>query len=178
MGDAAEQAALERTRVLIGTEAVLHRVGQAAVVVFLDFDQELTASRYRAGEQALALLARAARMAGPRRRAHRVVVQTRLPDHPAVQAALHADPGLLVQAEAPIREALRLPPTAAMAAVSGKGGPAFVEALEQVPDLQVLGDAEGGWLVRAASHRVLCDALAAVPRPTERLRIEVDPLRV
>jgi primosomal protein N' (replication factor Y) (superfamily II helicase) len=38
--------------------------------------------------------------------------------------------------------------------------------------------AEGRWLVRAADHRVLCDALAAVPRPPGRLRIEVDPLRV
>ena len=31
------------------------------------------------------------------------------------------------------------------------------------------------WLVRAPDHAVLCDALAAAPRPAERLRVEVDP---
>ena len=36
---------------LIGTEAVLHRVGSASLVVFLDFDQELLAPRYRAGAE-------------------------------------------------------------------------------------------------------------------------------
>ena len=41
----------------------------ADAVAFLDFDQELLAPRYRAAEQALALLARAARLVGrPRRR--------------------------------------------------------------------------------------------------------------
>ena len=56
------------TRVVIGTEAALHRAGEADLVAFLDFDQELSAVRYRANEQAMALLTRAARLAGPRRR--------------------------------------------------------------------------------------------------------------
>ncbi len=43
-------------RVLVGTEAVLHQVDSADVVAFLDFDQELLAPRFRAGEEALALL--------------------------------------------------------------------------------------------------------------------------
>ena len=45
--------------VVLGTEAVLHRVRSADAVVFLDIDQELLAPRYRAGEESLALLARA-----------------------------------------------------------------------------------------------------------------------
>ena len=36
----------------------------------------------------------------------------------------------------------------------------------------------GRWLLRAPDHRTLCDALAAAPRPTGRVRVEVDPLRV
>ena len=56
--------ALPDAPVLIGTEAVLHRAGSASMVVFPDFDHELLAPRYRAGEQALALLALASRLVG------------------------------------------------------------------------------------------------------------------
>ena len=78
----------------VGTEAVLHQVPDAAVVAFLDLDQELLAPRYRAAEQALALVARARpapRRAGPG--AAGSLLQTRLPQHEVVTAALHADPG-------------------------------------------------------------------------------------
>ena len=56
--------------VVVGTEAALHRAGRADAVAFLDFDQSLTAPRYRAAEQAMALLVLAARLVGgrPRRR--------------------------------------------------------------------------------------------------------------
>ena len=37
---------------------------------------------------------------------------------------------------------------------------------------------DGAWRLRAPDHETLCDALAAVPRPPGRLRIEVDPLRI
>ncbi|MEO6628159.1 MAG: hypothetical protein ABIP03_06265, partial [Aquihabitans sp.] len=73
-------ANLRSARLLIGTEAVLHRVHRAHAVAFLDFDQELLALRYRAAEQALGLLARAGRIvrrgSGGR---GRVLVQTRTP---------------------------------------------------------------------------------------------------
>ncbi len=64
-----QSASLPDCDVLVGTEAVLHRAKHADVVAFLDLDAELLAPRYRAGEQAMALLARAARLVGgPRRR--------------------------------------------------------------------------------------------------------------
>ena len=50
--------------VYVGTEAVLHRVDRADTVAFLDFDREVLAPRYRAAEQAFALLVRAARLVG------------------------------------------------------------------------------------------------------------------
>ncbi len=80
------------TRVVVGTEATLHQIDRADVVAFLDADQELLAPRYRAAEQALGLLARAARVVGDKAGGGRVVVQTFVPRHEAVQAALHADP--------------------------------------------------------------------------------------
>jgi hypothetical protein len=68
--------------VVVGTEAVLHRVRAVGTVVFLDFDQELLAPRYRAGEQALALLARADRAPLDARRAR---------DEVAVQLRAHSE---------------------------------------------------------------------------------------
>lgn len=171
--------AVPDTPVVVGTEAVLHRVGPAgvpvSVVAFLDFDQELLAPRYRAGEQALGLLVRAARLVGRRRAGRRIIVQTRLPDHDVLTAVLHADPSSWAAGEAERRRELRLPPSTALALVSGEAAPTFVEG---IGGLEVQGPADGRYRLRADDHRTLCDALAAAPRPPGRLRVEVDPLRV
>ena len=163
--------------VLVGTEAVLHRRSRAAVVAFLDLDQELLAPRYRAAEEAMALLARAARMVGPRHGRGRILLQTRLPDHETIDAVVNADPSRLAVVESARRAALRFPPETALAAVSGEAAAGFAEALTGRQGLEVMGPAAQRWLVRAGNHRILCDALAATPRPSGRLRVEVDPLR-
>jgi primosomal protein N' (replication factor Y) len=165
--------------VLVGTEAVLHRATSASLVVFLDFDHELLAPRYRAGEQALALLALASRVVGGRRRQGRVVVRTRLPDHEVLAAALHADPGRLVTAEEPRRALLRLPPTTALALVSGDGADEFVTRLECADrTVEVGGSAAGHFLIRAPGSDALADALASAGQPTPGTRIEVGPRQV
>ncbi len=166
------------SRVVIGTEAVLHRVEQADVVVFLDLDQELLAPRQRAFEQALALLARAAGLLGPRRDGGRLVLQTRQPDHEVVQAARRADPSIVAVAERDRRKALGTPPYGAQVLVSGAGAAAFMAALGTPPGVRIRGPLDGRWLLRADTHRLVLDALAATPRPSSRLRVEVDPLRV
>jgi primosomal protein N' (replication factor Y) len=166
-------------RVVVGTEAVLHQTaGPVGVVAFLDLDQELLAPRYRAGEQAMALLARAARLLGGRATGGRLVVQTRTPSHPVVQAALHADPDRWADDERARRQELGYPPYSALAAVSGAAAPAFVDNLGHPLGIEILGPADGRWLLRAADHGTLCDALAATARPPGRMRLEVDPLRV
>jgi primosomal protein N' (replication factor Y) (superfamily II helicase) len=166
------------SRVVIGTEAVLHRLDRADVVVFLDFDQELLAPRQRASEQALALLARAARLLGPRRDGGRLVLQTRQPEHEVVQAALRADPSIVAVAERDRRKTLGIPPYGAQVLVSGSGGPEFMAAFGEPPGIRIRGPIDGRWLLRADEHPVLLDALAVTPRPSSRLRVEVDPLRV
>lgn len=166
------------SRVVVGTEAVLHRVASADAVAFLDFDQELVAPRYRASEQALGLLARAARVVRGRVDHGRVLVQTRQPGNVVLAAALHADPARVAAEDAVLRRALRLPPTVAMAVVSGVAAAALVEAIGRPVGLTVDGPADGGWRLSAADHRILCDALAAASRPAGRVRIEVDPLRI
>lgn len=166
------------TRVVVGTEALLHQVRQADVVAFLDADQELLAPRYRAAEQALGLFARAARLVGDKAGGGRVVVQTFVPRHEAVQAALHADPARAAAAERERREMLRFPPVTAMAEVSGAAAPAFIDGLGAPLGVEVLGPSDDRWLLRAVDHRTLCDALAAAERPAGRLRVAVDPHRV
>lgn len=163
----------ERNGIYVGTEAVLHRVREADVVAFLDFDSELLAPRYRAAEQAFVLLVRAARMLGPRSRGGRLIIQTFEPDHPAVQAALLSDPARVAAPEAVRRRDLLLPPFGALARVSGPGATEFVirSGLAHAPD----GD---GVLVRAASWDELGPVLAGTPRPKgSRIRVEVDPAR-
>jgi primosomal protein N' (replication factor Y) len=175
--------AAPHARIVVGTEAVLQRGMRADAVAFLDLDQEVLAPRYRAVEQAFALVARAARVvagSGPARGGRaggRLLLQTRLPEHEVVEAALHADPGRVAEAERARRSLLRFPPFAALAEVSGAAAPAFMDALGRPDAVDVAPVGEGRWLLRAPDHGTLCDALASTPRPPGRLRIEVDPLR-
>ena len=166
-------------RAVAGTEALLHQPPpNVGVIAFVDFDQELMAPRYRASEQAMALLARAARILGPRANGGRLIVQTRNPHHRVLDAVVQADPGRMVDEERAKRRELGFPPSTAMAEVSGAAAPEFIEVLGLPLGIEVLGPVDGRWLLRAADHRTLCDALATTPRPSGRVRIEVDPLRV
>ncbi|MEM7142990.1 MAG: hypothetical protein AAF548_18350 [Actinomycetota bacterium] len=167
-----------KRRVAIGTEAVLHRVDRADVVVFLDLDQELLAVRQRAAEQAMALLGQAARIVGGRGDGGRIVVQTRQPDHEVVVAAGRGDPGIVAVAERDRRRPLRLPPYGAQVAISGSGGAELVESFGDVAGVAVRGPVDDRWLVRADSLDSILDRLAEIPRPAARVRVEVDPLRV
>ena len=174
-------------RVVIGTEAVLHQVESAAIVAFLEFDQELTAPRYRAHEQALALLVRAGRLVGGRRGVEpgRVVVQTRLPDHEVLAAAMSAEPDSLNESERERRALFELPPVATIAVIGGDAAGAFVEAIAAAsvvvagpPDLRIDQGAPGQWMIRSADRRGLLDLLATIERPPGRLRLQIDPLRL
>ena len=174
-----------RARVIVGTEAVLHRLERADAVVFLDFDTELMAPRLRAAEEALGLLARAARLVSRSGRRARqspggaIVVQTRLADHPAVLAGVRGDPSLLSGPEQELRAEIRMPPLTALARITGATADAYGEALrEAAPDgVEVLGPNDAEWSVVAPDHESLCDLLASVARPAGRLRVEVDPIR-
>ncbi|MGH9046023.1 MAG: hypothetical protein ACRDVW_01780, partial [Acidimicrobiales bacterium] len=162
--------------VLVGTEAVLHRVRSADLVAFLDFDIHLLAPRLSAGEESLTLLARAARLVGGRAApgAGLVVVQTRLADHEVLTAATSGNPTVLLEHELAVRRELDLPPFCAMAELSGPGAAAFFGALGL--EGSALGDER--WLVRALDHDTLCDRLGETPRPKERVRVMVDPAGV
>ncbi len=174
--------------VLVGTEAVLHRVRRSSarpvgLVAYLEFDQELLALRYRATEQALWLLVRGARAVGTD---GWLLVQTRMPDHEVLRAVAARDPQLAMIPEVGRRRAAGFPPFGGLAELSGvteaveAAGVALVER-----GVSVLGPSP--WrsgaraLVVAKTAETLADALAvAAPqgRRHGRLRVEVDPLRV
>lgn len=176
------------SQVLIGTEAVLHRVERARLVAFLDFDQELLAPRFRAAEQAHWLLVRAIRLVGPRGQGGSILVQTRIPDHDVLGAAASADPDALAARELERRAALGLPPVRALAVAEGTADAVAVlaDGLAAEPQVEVAGPVPATrgaerLLVRADTVAGLCDALAAAAPAAHhegRVRIEVDPLRV
>jgi primosomal protein N' (replication factor Y) len=178
--------------VLIGTEAVLHRVGdRVGLVAYLELDQELLAPRARAAEQAVWLLVRGARLLGDAAAndAGRLLLQTRLPEHEVVQAVRQGEPMRVVTAETPRRQALGFPPFGGLAEVRGCAE-AVTPVCEAVAEagVTVLGPVADGTsgstraLLRAPSFAALCDALAApgvdAARAKGRLRIDVDPRRV
>jgi primosomal protein N' (replication factor Y) len=177
------EAAAPPPAVLIGTEAVLHRVRRAAAVSFLDIDLHLLAPRLSATEDTLSLLVRAGRLVGPRGSGAvwaRVQTQTRVPDHPVLVAAAAGEPTRVLDAEADIRRAAGLPPFSALALVSGSLAGTYAETLAVAvaanPRVSVTPLDGARFLVQAPDHRELCDVLAAAPRPAGRgLRVEVDP---
>jgi primosomal protein N' (replication factor Y) len=173
-----EESVDAKSRLVVGTEAALHRVPRADAVVFLDFDQHLLAPRFGADEEALALLARASRLVGGRQSGGRILVQTRIPDHEVLRAAVHANPSLLAEPERKLREELALPPFGALALLRGPASADYAKALRANDRLSVSSLDPDRWLVRAADHPILCDGLESVPRPPGRLRVEVDPTDV
>ncbi len=186
---AADETAVFAAPVLIGTEAVLHRVRRAAAVAFLDIDLHLLAPRLSAAEETMALFVRAARLVGARGAGppwSRMQAQTRVPEHPLLRAVALGEPEEVLAEEVGMRRMSALPPFAALAVVSGALAPAYAQALGQDAatsdatatdgvSLAALGDDR--FLLRADTHDPLCDLLARTPRPSGRgLRVEVDPV--
>jgi primosomal protein N' (replication factor Y) len=120
----------------------------------------------------------AARLVGPRSQGGRVVVQTRLPDHRVLRAAVRADPSRLAVTEGELRRAMGLPPHGALAEISGAGAGELVAPLSARPDVTVLGPRnDGRYLLRAGGPDALAGVLARADRPLARVRVAVDPPR-
>lgn len=165
-----------RAGVFVGTEAVLHRVEHAEVVVFLDIDGELLAPRFRAGEATLALVVLAARRVAER--GGEVWLQTHHPEHELLDGLRCGDLSAFVTAETQRRRQLALPPFGALARISGPGAE---DAADQLAGSLYVSVArrDGEVLVRAATHEVLADEMARLERDkNSRWRVAVDPPRV
>ena len=173
-GHGRHPADLPDADVLVGTEAVLHRLGPTDgfdAVAFVDFDQELLAPRVRAGRGGPG-------PAGPRlpagRRPGRAGAGPDPPPRPSGRPGGRSSPtpACSPDEEEPLRRALRLPPVTAVALVSGPGAGAYVEGLRADRAARGPGPRPrtAGWS-RPPTRPTLADALAAVPRPPGRLRV-------
>ncbi len=195
-----DDAAAGRLDVLVGTQVLAkgHHFPALTLVGVVDADIGLGGGDLRAGERTLQLLHQVAGRAGRAALAGRAIVQTHLPDHPAIRAVALGDlPGFRAR-EAEERRAAGLPPYGRLAAiiVSGPEPPA-VRALGQslastaprLQGLRVLGPAPAPLALLRGRHRerllvlatpevdlvaVLRRWLAGVRAPG-RLRVQVDP---
>ena len=170
-------AANAASLVYIGTEAALHRVSSADVVVFLDFDNELFAPTYRAGEQAWTLLIHATRLLKGSSKAL-IVLQSQDASNTQYADFVSPDPQLLIEREQKKREVMQLPPYAAMARVVF-ADPTFNPADWAHCKLAFSSSVKTAeFLVRAENDEALSQGIAQLrDELSTRFRCYVDPMR-
>jgi primosomal protein N' (replication factor Y) len=165
-------------RLIVGTEAVLHRTRDLDDVVLLDIDAELLAPRYRAAESAMALIARSAWAVSRSAKGPRVLVQTRDATHPALRALVNSDIKSFVDHTTDQRRALDLPPFSSLVQLSGEGVGRAEEALRQDMLVQVARVDDETILVKASTDAQLDESLdAAGIGAGGDVRVARDPLR-
>ena len=170
-------AANAASLVYIGTEAALHRVSSADVVVFLDFDNELFAPTYRAGEQAWTLLIHATRLLKGSSKAL-IVLQSQDASNTQYTDFVSPDPQLLIEREQKKRKVMQLPPYAAMARVVF-ADPTFNPADWTHCKLAFSSSVKTAeFLVRAENDEALSQGIAQLrDELSTRFRCYVDPMR-
>ena len=128
--------------VVVGTAAAVKDVGplRLDLVAILDADRALARAGIHAGEQTLATWMEAAAWAGPRSEGGRVVLHSRRPAHPAVQALVRWDPVPFLLAQARSRAEAGFAPGQAIFRITGEGG--LEAALQEAGATNVL--ATGG----------------------------------
>lgn len=163
--------------VYVGTEAVLHRLQSAEVVVFADFDSELMSSRLSTQESAWSLMAKAARLVG---KSGRVIVQTRQPHHPVVTAMqrLSRSEGTSylewARDELRSRRQFGLPPYAVAAHLEGVDA-----SMVHAPTGLRLADFGDHVLLTAPTHAELLSGIEEIRNQcSERVRVVIDPVRI
>lgn len=174
------------TPILAGTERDLVEIGPQHLVVAVDVDGLALGHDYRAGEEGLRVLARAANALG-RGRGRRLMAQTSMPDAPLLQTLRRGDPLPYLTSLLEERAALGLPPASEMIAIEVRGELEVerVDAeIRSLPGATVLGPAETGG---AGRRWLLQGRLGTLRRPIRPLvqrwrdsgltvRIDADPI--
>lgn len=161
----------------VGTEAVLRRVDHADAVIFCDIDRDLGAPRLTAPREVLADIARAARVVG----AHgRVVIQSRDPLHPVLEAVTSADPDAALadylDRDVATRRTLGLPPFSTLVVISAERPLDLVDA-PSLPGVDWFTERDS-LVARVSSASDVADTVAAVTASVgQRVRVHVAPSR-
>lgn len=166
--------------VLVGTLAAAHAVNEVGSVCAADLDQLLARPDFRAAERALQTLHE---LAGVLREGGRFLIQTREPEHHAVQAFTRRSYRFFHDRELAIRKQTGYPPFGTVVRVE-----AAADALDELSrDLaaaggQVVGAVErrgrASALVRAPSVEPLLEPLRTFAAAHARTKIDVDPVDV
>lgn len=194
----AREFAAGRLRLIVGTQMLL-RAGELrpTLVGVIDADFALHLPDFRGGERTLQRLRAVAAMAtgGPRSEA---VLQTRMPDHPAVRALATDDDEAAYRLELETRRELGFPPYTALARViataatreAAAGLASKLAACARAAGVEVLGPAflsngsgraafRQQCLLRATDRAAVCAAARAVlgvpAGKGARITVEVDP---
>jgi primosomal protein N' (replication factor Y) len=176
-------AAPSSSRVQVGSEADLASLEPVDLAVAVDADGLILGTNYRAGEEALRILARlVGKVAG---RSSRGLIQTTMPDHAVIHALRSGDPLPFLTEEIEQRRRLGFPPAGQLMVVELSGEvPAVADG-----QLRALGAAVMGPATRNGHHRWLLQGKDLGKARTElrplvqrwrdagvSVRIDVDPL--
>jgi len=150
------------TRILIGTQMIAkgHDIPGVTLVGVIDADVALGLPDFRAAERTAQILCQVAGRAGRGDRPGRVVIQTRQPEHYALQAAQLQDLELLREREAPLRKLLMYPPYGYLSRILCEDA-SDQRSLQTAEDLRTRLDQK-----RAGTVKVLGPA----PAPLSKLR--------
>jgi primosomal protein N' (replication factor Y) (superfamily II helicase) len=169
----------------VGTERDLADLAPTDLAVAVDADGLLLGHDYRAGEEALRILARVAGSlgAGPGRR---MMVQTSMPFTELVVTLRRGDPRLYLESQLAERARLGLPPAVEMMAIETRGEFVAEDLDRQIRELgapTVLGpaDSSGGsrWLVQGDLRRMKIDLRPVIQRWRDSgvtVRVDSDPI--
>jgi primosomal protein N' len=163
--------------VFVGTEAALFRVPNANTVVFADIDRDLSAPRITAPREVAALLIRAARLVGP---SGAVVIQTRSPHHPLLQAFAHSNPTRTLHdwglKDIEQRRLFGLPPFSVMASVS-LGDDEIINT-DGLPAEITTAIENSRTILKASTRHMLSQSVDKLREMYgSRLRVHADPTR-
>ncbi len=170
-------------RIGVGTERDLVGLDPVDLAVVVDPDGGILAPNYRAGEDALRLLARTVLAAKPGR-GRRALVQTSLPDHPVMSTLRTGDPIPFLQDVLRERAATGFPPVGELIAVESDDPDATPVLAEAAGDGVLLGPAPEGdryrWLIQGPDlSRVRIRLRSAVQRLRDggsSVRVDADPV--
>jgi primosomal protein N' len=185
LGPGRASAAPGRGPVTVGTERDLAGLEPVALAVASDADGLLEGTGYRAGEEAIRILARLGNTLR-QGRGHRMMLQTEDPASPLLQALRRGDPMPFLEEVLVERARLGLPPSSEMMALEVRGSPE-PGILEEVQSLgaEVHGPMtiEGGrrWLLSGNLTRARVDLRSMAGRWRERgltIRIDADPIDI
>jgi primosomal protein N' (replication factor Y) (superfamily II helicase) len=184
-GDAVGSVESDRP-LMVGTERDLAGLTGVDLAVAVDADGLVHGSHFRAGEEALRVLARVAGRVR-RGRGRRMMVQTTQPDHPLIIALRRGDPLEYLEHEMSERRRLGYPPSADLLVVEirGESGRVDAELREAADDdIAIMGPAvtfdAHRWLIQGpglGGYKLALRPLVQRWRDSgSTVRIDVDPL--